>query len=449
MEQVDVVIVGAGLAGLAAARDLRAAGLTIVVLEAHQQVGGRVLNHTFSNGVVVELGGQWVGPTQDRVLALVADLGTELFPTYEAGLGLIALDGLARRFDEDNFGLPEDASRDVASAMEALDDMARDVPLSEPWSAEQADRWDRQTVDTWIDANLMTAKGKRFMRAMVPGVFAAEAWDMSLLHFLFYVHSGGLIDRILSTEGGAQESRVVGGSQVLALRLADRLGDAVRLDVPVRAISRSHGQVETAAEEQRFTSRRVVVTAPPAIASRIHYSPALPPLRDQLTQKIPMGYVIKCLAMYERPFWRDGGLSGFAFDPDGPLLEVHDNSPHGGRVGILVGFAEGRQGRLLGRLEREDRRAIVAKTLSRFFGPQAARPIDYAEKDWAADEWIRGCYAGHLAPGVWTQYGEGLREPCDLIHWAGSETSDTWNGYMDGAVRSGERVAAEVIRALS
>jgi monoamine oxidase len=168
MEHVDVVVVGAGLAGLVAARDLEAAGLTTVVLEAHQQVDGRVLNHTFSNGVVVELGGQWVGPTQDRVLALVADLGTELFPTYETGSGLISLDGVVGPFNEDNFGLPEDASRDVGSAMEALDEMARAVPLSAPWSAEQAEQWDRQTVDTWIDAKVTTRRVHLFRSVASP-----------------------------------------------------------------------------------------------------------------------------------------------------------------------------------------------------------------------------------------------------------------------------------------
>ncbi len=448
VERVDVVVVGAGLSGLTAARDLLAGGLSVIIAEARDRVGGRILNHTLSHGGIVELGGQWVGPTQDRVLALAADLGVELFPSYDAGNGLLFVDGEIVPFNEDTLGLAEAPRNELTAAMKALDDMALTVPLVEPWSAAEADRWDRQTLETWIEGNVISPQAKALLRGLAPAVFAAEAWDMSLLHFLFYLHSGGLIERIISTAGGAQESRIRGGSQMLATRLASQLGEVVRLGVPVHQIVQSDGAVETTAGDLRIVSRRVVVSVPPALAVRIRYAPPLPPLRDQLSQKVPMGYVIKCMAVYDQPFWRGAGLSGFAFDPGAPILEVHDNSPHDASCGVLVGFAEGRQGRLLGQLSPEDRRTAAIGAFAKFFGAKAARPIEFVEKDWAADEWARGCYGGHLAPGVWTQYGPALRRPCGLIHWAGAETSSVWNGYMDGAVRSGEHAAAEVIQAL-
>lgn len=448
MERVDVVVVGAGLAGLTAARDLDARGLSVSVVEARDRVGGRVLDHTLSNGGIVELGGQWVGPTQDRLLALAADLGVELFPSYDAGDGLLSLHGEIVPFTEDTLGLAEQPRNELTAAMNALDDMARTVPLSDPWTATEADRWDRQTLETWIEDDVVSPQAKAMLRGLVPAVFAAEAWDISLLHFLFYLHSGGLIDRIISTSGGAQESRIRGGSQILATRLADRLGGRVQLGAPVDQIAQSDGLVQTTVGVTTITSQRVIVSAPPALAVRIGYSPPLTPLRDQLMQKVPMGYVIKCMAVYDEPFWRDAGLSGFAFDPDAPILEIHDNSPEDASCGILVGFAEGRQGRHLGQLSPGDRTASALAAFAKFFGAKAARPLEYVEKDWAADEWARGCYGGHLAPGVWTQYGPALREPCGSIHWAGAETSSVWNGYMDGAVRSGERAAAEVIQAL-
>ncbi len=449
MERVDVVVVGGGLAGLTAARDLTARGLSAVVREARSRVGGRILNHTFPNGVVVELGGQWVGPTQDRVLSLAAELGAELFPTFDSGDTLASIGGQTKRFNDESFGLPEEAREEVALTQKTLEDMALTVPLPDPWTAPEAHRWDRQTVETWIEDNITTPEARDFWRLLVAAVFATESWDISLLHFLFYIHSGGLIDRLISTAGGAQESRIIGGSQILATSLADRLGDAVRLDSPVSEIVQTADGAEVVAGGTTIVSRRVAVAVPPALAARIRYSPALPPLRDQLTQKMPMGYVIKCMAMYPEPFWREESLSGFAADLSGPVGVIFDNSPPDAGYGVLLCFAEGRHGRVLGELPAEGRKAVVIAALERFFGPRAADPIDYIDQNWAAEEWTRGCYGAHLAPGAWTQFGEALRRPCGKIHWAGTETSDVWNGYMEGAIRSGERVAREIIDSLA
>ena len=438
------MVVGAGLAGLAAARDLMANGLSVIVLEARNRVGGRTLNHTFSNGVVVELGGQWVGPTQDRVLALAAELGAELFPTFDSGDGLVSINGQTKRFSDESFGLPDEAREEVALIQKTLEDMALAVPLAEPWNAAEAHRWDSRTVGGWIEDNVTIPVAQDFWRVLVESVFAAEPSDISLLHFLFYLHSGGLIDRLISTTNGAQESRIVGGSQILAERLAGRLGDAVRLDSPVHEIIQTADGAETIAAGSAILSRRVVVSVPPALAARIRYTPTLPALRDQLTQNMPMGYVIKCMVMFPEPFWRAEGLTGLAVDLAEPVGITFDNSPPDHGNGVLLCFIEGRHGRVLGQLPGEERKRVVIATLERFFGPRAADPIDYVDQDWAAEEWTRGCYGAHFTTGAWTQFGQALRRPCGLIHWAGTETSDVWNGYMDGAVRSGERVAREI-----
>ena len=243
-EQADVVVVGAGMAGLIAARDLLAANVSVLVLEARNRVGGRLLNHTLKNGAVVELGGQWVGPSQDAVLALAEDLGLGLFPTYIDGEHFLAVDGSVESYGGEDFHLPGEASADVEEAWERLQQMADEVPLEEPWSAEHAGTWDAQTLDSWLVANTKTEIGLGYWRTMVPALFSAEASEMSLLHFLFYCRSGGTLDRLVATHGGAQESRLVGGSQQLALRLADRLGDAVRLGSPVGAIRQDDRGVE-------------------------------------------------------------------------------------------------------------------------------------------------------------------------------------------------------------
>src|ERR671916_1124048 len=234
--RVDVAVVGAGLAGLVAARDLLAAGLSVLVLEARDRVGGRLLNHTLKGGAVIEVGGQWIGPTQDRVMALADELGVGLFPSYEEGEHFLAVNGAVKRYSGDDFALPEEALADVEQTQQRLEEMAATVPLEEPWQATEAAAWDAQTLDTWLVANAKTETGLGYWHTLVPALFSADAAEMSLLHFLFYCRSGGSIDRLIATSGGAQESRLVGGSQQLALQLADRLGDVMRLGVPVTSI---------------------------------------------------------------------------------------------------------------------------------------------------------------------------------------------------------------------
>jgi monoamine oxidase len=437
-------VVGAGLAGLVAARDLLAAGLSVLVLEARDRVGGRILNHTLKGGAVVEVGGQWVGPTQDRVLALAEVLGVGLFPTYEEGEHFLSVNGAVKRYGGEDFALPEDALADIGETQQRLEEMASTIPLDEPWRAAEAAIWDAQTLDAWLVANAKTETGLGYWRTMVPALFSAETTEMSLLHFLFYCRSGGTIDRLVDTRGGAQESRLVGGSQQLALRLAEWLGDAVRLGVPVSAIRQDDGGVEVTHDGGGVRAGRAIVALPPTLAARIRYSPALPPLRDQLTQQVPMGYVTKVQIAYPEPFWRAEGLSGSALSLDDEVSVIFDNSPPDLSCGVLLGFLEGAHARRIGKLPPEERKELVLSRFAKFFGPRAADPDEYVERDWAAEEWSRGCYGGRFGTGVWTSYGEALREPVGRIHWAGTETAEVWNGYMDGAVRSGERAAREV-----
>jgi monoamine oxidase len=444
MSDVDVVIVGAGLAGLSAAKALSAGGRSVVVLEAQDRVGGRTLNHTFADGTVIEIGGQWVGPTQDRLYALAAELGVEHYPTWDQGDNLLQRDGRLVRYRGASFGLPARVAADLALAQWRIDRLAGSIPLQAPWSAGRAGRLDSETVASWMRRNVRTSLGRAFMRVVVEAVFSAEPEDISMLHFLFYLRSGGSLDLLTRTGGGAQESRFVGGSQEISIRLADRLGDAIRLGCPVRSITRSGDRLTLGGEWGRIGAERVVVAVAPAVIGRISFDPPLSGRRAHLYAKMPPGYVIKCSARYERPFWRDIGLSGQAGSATHPLAVTFDNSPRDGSCGVLMGFLEGAHGRRAAALDAPARRALVLEGFAGYFGPQARDPLEYVEQDWAEEEWIRGGYGAHLGPGVWTHYGSLLREPEGAIHWAGAETSPVWNGYMDGAVRSGERVAAEI-----
>jgi monoamine oxidase len=451
---VSVVVVGAGLAGLAAARRLVAEGRDVVVLEARDRVGGRTEGHVLSDGTSVELGGQWIGPTQNRMYDLVEELGLEHFRTHnDEGELLLDLDGRQSRVSPRRGATPRlgaFALADLARGLARFDRLADRVSLTEPWATPDAEVLDGQTFETWIRRNLRTPTGRAYFRVVCEAVFSAESTDMSLLHALFYARSGTDLETLSYVDRGAQQDRIVGGSIRIAEAMAASLGERVRLGDPVRTVAQDeHGVRVTTRAGESFTGSHVVVTLPPTLAGRLEYAPALPSWRDQLTQRLPAGSVIKAYAVYDEPFWRADGLNGQAVSDTGPVKVTFDNSPPSGTPGVLMGFVEAGDGRRLTRRTPEERREAVLACFARYFGPRAAHPREFVERDWMAEEFTRGCYGAHFTPGVWTHYGHALREPVGRVHWAGAECSPVWNGYMEGAVRSGEDTAAAVLHQLA
>jgi monoamine oxidase len=447
--EADVVVVGAGLAGLAAALELVAAGASVVVVEARDRVGGRVHNHDIGGGNVVEVGAQWIGPTQYRLAAVATELGVETFPTHVAGSNVLEYRGALQRYTGAIPKINPAVLVDVEQAQRRLNRLARTVPLEAPWEAPNAAKLDGQTAATWMRRNLATRGGRMLLGLGIEAVWAAQPEDMSLLHVLFYIHSAGSLEMLFDTEGGAQQDRFVGGSQLLPIRMAEELGEErLVLGSPVRRIQHGADGVVVHADGASARGRRAIVAVAPTLASRIAYDPPLPGYRDQLTQRMPLGTVAKCMAIYSEPFWRGEGLSGGATSDRGPVRLTFDNSPPGGSPGVLLGFLEGRSARELGRLRPEERRTAVVDCFARYFGPRAASPDDYVERLWAEEEWTRGCYGCHMPTGAWTGYGPALHAPIGPLHWAGAEYAHVWNGYMDGAVRSGEATAREVFELL-
>ena len=452
MTDTQVVVIGAGLSGLAAARTLRAAGAEVRVLEARGRVGGRTEGGATADGTPVELGGQWLGPTQTRMYALVEELGLETFPTYNTGRHVIDLGGRQTRMASKRGAVPKlnpFVLADLFQGMTRFKNLADKVPLDRPWTAPGAKALDNQTFETWIVRNLRTPTGRTYFRVATEAVFSAESGNLSALHALFYAHSGTDLEGLLSTDQGAEQDRIVGGSIRVSESMAAALGDRVTLDSPVRGIDQDGGRVVvTTRGGEAVEADRVIVTLPPTLAGRLEYAPALPSWRDQLTQRLPAGSVIKLYAVYEEPFWRADGLTGQAASDRGPVKVTFDNSPPDGSPGVLMGFMEANDGRAAARLPLEERRAAVLSCFVRYFGPKAAHPIEYIERDWMAEEFSRGCYGAHFTPGVWGDFGASLTEPVGLIHWAGAECSSVWNGYMEGAVRSGEETALTVLDTL-
>jgi monoamine oxidase len=454
----DVIVIGAGLAGLAAARDVVKAGKSVVVLEARGRVGGRTLNQPIGGGKVIEIGGQWIGPTQDAMAKLAKDVGVKTFKTYNEGNNLYYVDGTKQEYASDGplGAVPPDPSGivDAESAILKLDDMANATPRDAPWTHPQAGELDGQTFETWKQQNTTTPHGKFLLDVGIEAIFGAEPRDISLLFVAFYIAGAGnesnpgTFERLINTPNGAQDSRFVGGSQLVSIKVAKKLGKRIVMHAPARRIVQTGSGVRVECDGLTATGKRVIVAMAPALAGRIRYEPALPALRDQLTQRVPNGSIIKCEAVYDKPFWRDAGLSGQVVSDASPVRVTWDNSPPDGKPGVLVGFIAGTAAREYGRKSAKARRAAVLNNFATYFGDKALKPRQFHEKNWSDDVWSRGCYTGYMGPGVLLDFGTALREPVGRLHWAGTETSTIWAGYMDGAVRSGQRAAKEVLAGL-
>ena len=456
--RVDVVVVGAGLAGLTAAREVRRGGKSVLVLEAARRAGGRVWSHPLGGGEVSERGGTFVGPTQDHMINLAKAYGIETFPTYNEGNNVAYIEG--DRVEWSDTGPTGTAPPDpailpeLAATVALLDEMSKEVSVDAPWEAAKALEYDGQTLETWIRDNSATPRFRSLIPLATRPIFGTEPRDLSLLFVLFYIAASGdethagTFERNFNTRNGAQESRFVGSTSAVVERMAKELGRRLLLRHPVRRIAQGRGGVRVETDKLTVRAQRVIVAVPPAMAGRIEYRPALPFLRDQLTQRMGQGTLTKVSASYEKPFWRDGGYTGTALSSTGFVSATFDGSPPDGGPGVVFGFVGGDKAREYERLSKDERRARILAEFAEFWGAEAETPQEFWDTRWPAQRWNRGGPVGIHGPGSLVANGPALRAPVGRLHWAGTETSTFWNGYMDGAVRSGERAAAEVLAEL-
>lgn len=446
----DVVVVGAGLSGLTAARHLEASGLSVVVLEARNRVGGRTWTKHLDDGTPIEVGGQWIGPGQARVNALLRELEIGTYPTPIGGDVLREVSGTVRRAADSANQWTADEAADLAQSVDALTTIADQIDVEQPWASAGAGAWDAITFREWVLATCATTAVQEMWSNVVGGIWASDTYNVSLLHIATGVAAAkGGFAAMTSVVGGAQQDRIIGGAQGISIELAKRLRRAVTLEAPARRIVNGADHVIIDSDQLSVQASYAIVTVPPALAARITYDPPVSAVRDQLSQRLKLGAAIKVNVVYSCPFWRESGLAGQYRTSDGPIAMTYDNSPRESSLGILVGFVEADRSFGFGELPEHERRAAVLEQLTRAFGPEAGEPLEYVEQDWSKDPWSRGVHQSLFGPGTWTHLGHALRRPEGRIHWAGSETATEWVCYMEGAIQSGERAAREIVSRLS
>ena len=445
MLDADVLILGGGIAGLTAALTLHEAGKSVLVLEARDRVGGRTWSSTL-DGAEIDFGGEWIGNGQPRIYELVKKLGLHTFPTYDHGYKLLELNGKISRYNGTIPWMAPWKLIQLQLAIWLLDAKANQIDMNTPWDHPHADLWDATTLDAERRKFMWSADARATMDAAMRTIFGAESGDLSLLHALAYVKSASGLNNLISTEGGFQHDRLEGGAQSISKGIAALLGDRVVTEAPVTAVDHGpDGVVAYTSGGRAFRARHAVIAVPVPLGNKIHFTPRLPSMREQLMQRSSMGAAVKCYVRYERAFWREQGSSGEVASGDGPIAVTFDQCSEDGKTACLLAFVGGKHARTWHTHTPEARKQIIVDKLVAYFGPDAATPIGYIEVDWTAETWSGGGPVTIFPTGTLSVLGDALRAPVGPIHWAGSETARSCMGFMEGAVESGQRAAEEIL----
>jgi monoamine oxidase len=424
-----------------------AAGHSVALLEARDRVGGRTFTEVRADGLWIDRGGAWIGPRQDRIYALMTEFGVSSYKQYTDGQSIIVVDGKQYRYKGTvPLSMSPWAAVNLGAVMLEITQTCKSIPLDAPWEAKNAQTWDQISLAKWLSNHTLSKPAHALLETAVAGCYTSAASEVSMLFVVYQMASGGGPGFVLGGKDASQDSRPVGGMGAIYRPITAEIGDALHLSQPVRRIEQDEDGVTVRSDEMTVRARRAVVAVPIAIASQIIYEPMLPVDRSFLHQRMPSGAIFKINIVYEEPFWRADGLSGQSAAPGSPATITIDASTDAARPGVLCVIVEGPIARQIGELDAAvRRRAILAELVARF-GSQAGAPVEYLEQNWTVERYSGGGMLSHAPPGVLTQFGRALREPSGRIHWAGTESSAIMCGWVDGAVRSGERAATEVMQ---
>nr|WP_055398921.1 MULTISPECIES: flavin monoamine oxidase family protein [unclassified Mycobacterium] len=445
VSEVDYCVVGAGFAGLTAALRLKQAGHSVALLEARDRVGGRTFTEYRPDGTWIDRGGAWIGPGQDRIYALMNEFGVPEYKQHNDGDAMMIVGGKKHRYGGTiPWTMSPWAVANLGIGLVAIEEMCKAIPREAPWEAKKAKEWDRISIGEWINNKTASKQAAEMLDMAFAGLYTSAASETSLLWGLLQTASAGGLTFAISGKGGSQDARPVGGMGAIYGPIAAELGDALHLSQPVRQIAQDADGVTVTAADLTVRARRVIVAIPLAVATSIVYEPMLPVDRALLHQRMPSGAVIKTSIIYDEPFWRADGLSGQSAAPGSLASLTIDACTDTGNPGVMCVITEGPAARRLTKLDEAERKAAIIGEVVDRFGDKARSPSEYHEQNWTVERYSGGGMIGHAPPGVLTEFGYTLREPCGRIHWAGTESSAVMCGWIDGAIRSGERAATEV-----
>ncbi|WP_183392758.1 flavin monoamine oxidase family protein [Kineococcus radiotolerans] len=440
---VDVVVVGAGLAGLAAADQLVQAGHDVVIVEGRDRIGGRI-HTTEVAGVPVDAGATWVGPHHTEVRDLASRLGVQLVPQFHTGKGLLSFGG--RRRVESATAMAPWVVLDLTRILGALQKLADSLSVEAPWKHRDAEKLDSVSLGEWLTSKLALKGTRKFVNMISLVHWGAPVGDVSLFNVLRYIKTLGSLDIMLSVEGGDQQDRILGTAHGLVSRYAEAVDAPILLNSPVQRITTAAERVTVHTADDMIEARYVIMTASPMHRAQIEFSPALPEQHYGLSRSWRLGSLSKAFVAYDRPFWRSEGLSAESVSDDDTVFLTFDVSPSPEGPGILMVFCDGRR---FDGFEEPERRRRVLEQVVHLYGERARHPLDYTDFSWGNDSFAAGGPNPAVAPKAWTSFGRYLREPVGLVHWAGSETADAFSGTMNGALLSGQRAAREVTTRLA